>query len=145
MVRVQPTCRNPAANSLSPILFCVLANTPMESNGLMCYPAACECSTRMCRIMWWIIPSLPLARPAYVHRFDVSLKMVFVLMLVFIGRPEPDRQTHFWLIEVSITILQPSSLNTMSPRRVICPLESDWSAHCCRTSSVKVMALSKIW
>ena len=115
------------------------------SNGLMCYPAACECSTSMCRIMWWIIPSLPFARPAYVHRFDVSLKMVFVLMLVFIGRPEPDRQTHFWLIEVSITILQPSSLNTMSPRRVICPLESDWSAHCCRTSSVKVMALSKIW
>ena len=67
------------------------------------------------------------------------------VMLVFIGRPEPDRQNHFWLIEVSITILQPSSLNTMSPMRVICPLESDWSAHCCRTSSVTVMALSKIW
>ena len=30
-------------------------------------------------------------------------------------------------------------------RRVIYPLESDWSAHCYRTSSVKVMALSKIW
>ena len=71
--------------------------------------------------------------------------MVFVLMLVFIGRPEPDRQTHFWLLEVSITVLQPSSVNTISPRRVIYPLESDWSAHCCRTSSVKVMALSKIW
>ena len=71
--------------------------------------------------------------------------MVFVLMLVFIGRPEPDRQSHFWLLEVSITVLQPSSVNTISPRRVIYPLESDWSAHCCRTSSVKVMALSKIW
>ena len=91
------------------------------------------------------IPSLPFARPAYVHRFDVSLKMVFVLMFVFIGRPEPDRQTHFWLLEVSITVLQPSSVNTISPRRVIYPLESDWSAHCYRTSSVKVMALSKIW
>ena len=142
---MQPTCRNPAANSLSPILLCVLANTPMESNGLMCYPAACECSTRRCRMMLWIIPSLPFARPAYVHRFDVSLNMVFVLMLVFIGRPEPDRQTHFWLLEVSITVLQPSSVNTISPRRVIYPLESDWSAHCYRTSSVKVMALSKIW
>ena len=47
--------------------------------------------------------------------------------------------------QVSITVLQPSSVNTISPRRVIYPLESDWSAHCCRTSSVKVMALSKIW
>ena len=87
-----------------------------------------------------------ICQAAYIHRFDVSLNiMVFVMMLVFIGRPEPDRQTHFWLLEVSITVLQPSSVNTISPRRVIYPLESDWSAHCCRTSSVKVMALSKIW
>ena len=92
-----------------------------------------------------MIPSLPFARPAYVHRFDVSLNMVFVLMFVFIGRPEPDRQTQFWLLEVSVPVLQSSSVNTISPRRVIYALYSDWSAHCCRTTSVKEMALSKIW
>ena len=69
-----------------------------------------------------MIPSLPFARPAYVHRLTFGC-----------------------LRSLSLQVLQSSSVNTISPMHVIYALEYDWSAHCCRTSLVKVMALSKIW
>ena len=44
-----------------------------------------------------------------------------------------------------LQVIQSSSVNTPSPRRVRWALNSASSAHCCRTSSVKVMALSTSW
>ena len=45
----------------------------------------------------------------------------------------------------TLQLLQSSSINIPSPRRVSCAPTSAWSGPCCRTSSVKVMALSKSW
>ena len=141
-------------------------------------------------------PSLPFVRPASVHMFDVSLKTVFLLMIVFVGRPAAwsadsllaaaqfysatmgaigcllaftlamlcliisfflahammalSRKIAFsgagsMLRYLPLQLLQSSSVNTPSPSRVSCALKSAWSAPCCRTSSVKVMALSKSW
>ena len=44
-----------------------------------------------------------------------------------------------------LAVIQSSSVNTPSPRRVSWALKPAWSAPCCRTSPVKIMALSKSW
>ena len=79
-----------------------------------------------------------------------TLSMLWLIMSFFSAhaRMALHRKTAFSVAgsmsrSLPLQLLQSSSVNTPSPKLVSWDLKSIWSAPCCRTSSVKVMALSK--